>query len=93
MFESPTTDLDAVVDVFGDRVYIGGIDAILLTMGTPDDVRRHVTGVCRRTVDEKGLALCCSGSLVGNMPLENLEVYFDTRVDFGFTEPDWRRRK
>ena len=90
MFESPATSLDAVVDVWGDAFFVGGIDAQILTRGTPGDVRRHVAQVCNKTRECKGFALCCSGGLIGNMPLENLEAYFDSRVEFGYTKPDWR---
>lgn len=90
MFETPATDLDAVADTFGDAFFIGGIDAQVLTNGTPNDVRRHVSEVHHKTRDYKGFALNCSGGLVGNMPLENLEAYFDSRVEFGYTRPDWR---
>ena len=92
MFESPATSLDAVVDVWGDAFFVGGCDAQILTRGSADDVRRHVAGVCNTSRDHGGFALCCSGGLVGNMPLENLEAYFDSRVDFGYTAPDWRHR-
>ena len=91
MFETPATGLDAVVDTWGDAFFIGGIDARVLTRGSPDDVRRHVAQVHNKTRDCKGYALCCSGGLVGNMPLENLEAYFDSRVEFGYTRPDWRQ--
>ncbi|MDP6449382.1 MAG: uroporphyrinogen decarboxylase family protein [Lentisphaeria bacterium] len=91
-FETPATDLDAVIDVFGDGFYMGGIDAQVLTLGTPDDVRRHTEEVLDRTRDENGIILSCSGGLIGNMPQENVEAYFDTRVEYGFTERGWRDR-
>ncbi len=91
MFESPATDLDAVVDIWGDAFFIGGIDAQILTRGTPDQVRRHVADVHHKTCECKGFALCCPGGLFGNIPLENLEAYFDARVEFGYTKPDWRQ--
>jgi hypothetical protein len=90
MFESPATSLEAVRDVWGDAFYIGGIDAGLLTRGSPEEVRRHVAHVCNQTRDDKGFALCCSGGLAGNIPLENLEAYFDARVENGFTPAGWR---
>ncbi|MFH1009268.1 MAG: uroporphyrinogen decarboxylase family protein [Candidatus Latescibacterota bacterium] len=91
MFESPANDLDAVIDMWGDAFFIGGIDVQVLTRGNPDSVRRHVADVYHKTRDCKGFALCCSGGLFGNIPLENLEAYFDARVEFGYTRPDWRQ--
>lgn len=90
MFETPHTQLDAVIDVFGDGIFIGGIDAKILTFGTPEDVRRHVEAVVKRTGGYKGYVLSCSGGLMGNVPLKNLEAYFDTRVPLGYTPADWR---
>jgi len=90
LFETPATDLDAVIDVWGDGFFIGGIDVKILTSGTPDEVRRHVAEVVRKTRDCKGYALCCSGGLMGNAPLENLVAYFDARVEVGYTRADWR---
>lgn len=90
MFETPSTDLDAVMDVFGDRIFIGGIDVQLLTRAEPDEVRRHTLDVARRASDRHGFMLCCSGGLNGNIPMPNAEAYFDARVEAGFTRPDWR---
>ena len=90
MFESPATDLEAMADVWGDAFFIGGIDAGILGRGTPEQVRRHVEQVVHQTRDCKGFALCCSGGLVGNMPLENLATYFDVRAECGYTRADWR---
>ena len=91
MFETPHTKLEPVIDIFGDAIFIGGIDATILTFGTPEETRRHVEDVCKRTQDYKGYVLCCSGGLLANMPLANLEAYFDARVGLGYTLPDWRR--
>ena len=90
MFETPATNLDAVLDVWGDAFFIGGIDSGLLTKAGPDDVRRHVADVAARTTGAAGFAMNASGGLVGNMPLPNLEAYFDARVAHGFTASGWR---
>ena len=90
MFESPATNLDAVVDVWGDAFFIGGIDAQVLSGGSTSDVREHVDAVDRKTRRHLGFALCCSGGLVGNMPLANLESYFDARAQHGYTVSPWR---
>ncbi|MCF7854657.1 MAG: uroporphyrinogen decarboxylase family protein, partial [Candidatus Pacebacteria bacterium] len=90
MFESPATCLEAVTDIWGDALFVGGIDAHVLTGGDPEGVRCHVTDVCRKACDYRGFALCCSGGLVGNMPLRNVEAYFDARAEYGYTRADWR---
>jgi hypothetical protein len=90
MFETPRTDLDAVIDVFGDKIFIGGIDVQLLTRAAPEDVHRHTLDVVKRGSNYSGFVLCCSGGLNGNIPLINAEAYFDARVEVGFTKPGWR---
>jgi len=94
MFENPATPLDAVLDAFRrpDHLLIGGIETVRLTRGTPDDVRDMVRAVAARTADRPGFALACCGGLHGNIPLANLEAYFDARAETGFTPRDWRTR-
>lgn len=91
MFESAATDIDAVIDIFGDKFFIGGIDAKILTFGAEEDVHKHTKNIIKKTLKYRGFALCCSGGLNGNMPLANLEKYFDTRAEYGYTKPDWRK--
>ncbi len=90
MYETPTTPLDAVIDYFGDGFFIGGIDTKVLSFGTASDIRTMVIDTVRQTRDYAGFALASGGGLHGNIPLENLEVYFDARADVGATAPDWR---
>ncbi len=90
MFESPATSLDAVVDVFGSGLFIGGISTRTLAFGTPQEVSCHVRDICLRTQKYPGFALCSSGGLPGDLPLTNLEAYFDSRVEYGYTPAGWR---
>lgn len=90
MFDSPATNLDAVIDTWGDAFFIGGIDTNVLTFGTPRDIRQHVDNVVKKTKDCRGFAMSCSGGLHGNIPLENLEAYFDIRAEYGYNDTHWR---
>ena len=92
MFETPTTSLEAVMDVFGDGFFIGGIDARVLTFGTPEEVKRHVHETVARVGGRSGFALCCSAGLNGDIPLKNAKAYFDARVEHRFTPRGWRER-
>ena len=92
MFETPTTSLDAVIDVFGDGFFIGGIDARVLTFGTPEEIEQHVHETVARVGGRSGFALCCSAGLNGDIPLKNAKAYFDARVEHGFTPRGWRER-
>ncbi len=90
MLENPATDFDRILERFHDRIIIGGADTRLLTFGSPGEIRKHVADVTRAARDVPGFALSSPGGLHGNIPLANLEAYFDARVDAGFTPPGWR---
>jgi hypothetical protein len=91
MLENPATDFDLILDTFGDGIVIGGIDTGILTFSTPDAVRRHVLEVHSMTKGVVGFAMSSCGGLHGNIPLANLEAYFDARVETGHTPAGWRR--
>jgi hypothetical protein len=93
MLENPATDFRRILEVFGDRIVIGGVETGLLTRGTPEEVRTHVQEVDRLTAGVPGFVMSTPGGIHGNIPLENLEAYFDTRVQTGHTLEDWRRGK
>ncbi len=90
MYESPATSVEAVLEHFSDGYLIGGIDTGLLTRGEPATIHRHVLELAEKTEDVPGFAISSCGGLHGNIPLTNLEVYFDTRVEIGATPEDWR---
>ncbi|MBN2302529.1 MAG: hypothetical protein JXN60_08440 [Lentisphaerae bacterium] len=94
MFENPATPLEAVIEHFGQpgQFLIGGIETVTLTSGTPEDVRRMVFELYDQVQHLSGFALASCGGLHGNIPLENLEAYFDARVAIGATPKDWRGR-
>ncbi len=94
MFENPATPLEHVIAHFGEpgRFMIGGIDTVILTTGNPEDVRHMVYDVMGKVDGIQGFALASCGGLHGNIPLANLEAYFDARVDVGATPSDWRTR-
>ena len=92
MFENPATSLDAVKEHFGqpDRFLIGGIDTAKLTVGTVDEIREMVLDVTRKMDGCPGFAISSCGGLHGNIPLPNLEAYFDARAEVDATPADWR---
>lgn len=93
-FESPATPLEAVVAHFGaaGQYFIGGIATKTLTFGTTDEIRRMVFDLCERAGACPGFALASGGGLHANIPLANLEAYFDARVEVGATPAGWRTR-
>ncbi len=94
MFENPATPLEAVIEHFGGagKFLIGGIATALLTTGTPDQVRRMVFDLVEKVEPCQGFAISSCGGLHGNIPLQNLEAYFDARAEIGATPKDWRAR-
>jgi hypothetical protein len=90
MFENPATDIDAVVEYFGQtqRFFIGGIDTAMLTNGTPEDVSKMVNDVYEKCGGYKGFAISSCGGIHGNIPLENLVAYFNARVAINATPED-----
>lgn len=94
MFENPATSLDAVIEHFGQpgRFLIGGIETAKLTFSSPDEIYRMTLDLHKKMADCPGFAISSCGGLHGNIPIENLEAYFDARVEIGATLKDWRYR-
>lgn len=92
MFENPATPIDAILDVFNcpGNLLIGGIETVKLTTGTPEQVREMVMLLYEKTADHPGFAFASCGGLHGNIPMENMEAYFDARAEIGITPKDWR---
>ncbi|MFA5629741.1 MAG: uroporphyrinogen decarboxylase family protein [Dehalococcoidales bacterium] len=92
MFENPATPLDTVLNVFNhpEHLLIGGIETVKLTSGTPEQIHEMVMTVYEKTAGRTGFAMSSCGGLHGNIPLENLEAYFDARAECGVNSTDWR---
>lgn len=91
MLENPATDFDFIIKHFKDQIIIGGIETNLLTTRTPEQIRNHVLEVHNKTKDIPGFAMSTPGGIHGNIPLKNLEAYFDARVEVGYTPEGWRK--
>jgi len=90
MFENPATDFGSIIEVFGDRMVMGGMDTKVLTFAAPDEIRKALSELAAMVRGIPGFAISSPGGLHGNIPLENLEAYFDARSDEGFTPQGWR---
>lgn len=90
MLENPATDFQAIVDAFGDKIIIGGIDTSVLQHGSGEEIRDHVLSVHEQTVSLPGFAMSTPGGLHGSLSTASLEAYFDARVITGHTPPSWR---
>lgn len=92
MLENPATDFQLILKEFGDRIIIGGVETNILTFGTPEEIEKHVTEVHEKTEGIPGFVLSTPGGIHGNIPLANLEAYFDTRARLGYTPESWRKK-
>ena len=87
--ENPATNFDRIIEIFGNRIIIGGMETVLLTLGTPEDIKNMVYKISEKTRDIPGFTISSPGGLHNNIPLENLIAYFDARVECGFTPRNW----
>ena len=74
-----TFDLDETLGRYGkDKVLIGNADTQVLTFGSMEDVKKEVRRCTDAGQDYPGYIFKCSNDLPHNIPLENIEGYFDT---------------
>lgn len=93
MLENPATDFDAILEAFHDKIIIGGVDTKVLTFKDPDAIRTHIHDIHNKVKGIPGFVISTPGGLHGNIPLENLEAYFDARAELGYTPECWRSNK
>lgn len=84
MLENPATPFEKILQYFGDRIVIGGMETEILRNCTPDEVYRATTELCETTKEIPGFAISCVGGLHGGLPLENLLAYFSCRKEYHF---------
>ncbi|MHC1692652.1 MAG: uroporphyrinogen decarboxylase family protein [Sphaerochaetaceae bacterium] len=89
MLENPANSLESIVDVFSDKLIIGGIDTNILSNGTPSQVAEHVHSTLR-LLEGRTFALSSCGGLHDGIPMRNLETYFDIRAEYGINIKEWR---
>lgn len=92
MCENPATPFDIAIDYFcaEGKFLIGGIETSTLSFGTPYQVKQMVEKVAEKTRNCPGFAISSCGGLHGNIPMANIETYFDARSEIGATPKNWR---
>jgi len=89
-FES--TDLAKAKKALGGRLCIaGGMPAVLLTRGTPQEVREHTISVLKLFEDEPGFIMTCSTVLPTSARPENITAWLDTMREHGALKDSARR--
>lgn len=62
-------------------------------IGTPEEVKDMVFSLAKIVRGIPGFAIASCGGIHGNIPMDNLEGYFDARVEVGATPEGWRTNK
>jgi hypothetical protein len=85
MFENPATPYERVLETWGKagRGFIGGISTAILSAGTPAQVREHTAEAIELGRRYPGFAISSCGGLHGDIPLDNMLAYFETRNKMG----------
>lgn len=84
-FES--TDLAKAKKSLGGRLCIaGGMPPVLLTRGTPQEVREHTISILKLFEDEPGFIMTCSTTLPSTAKAENITAWLDTVKEYGRLE-------
>lgn len=80
-------DIEAILRRYGGKVLVAGnADIAKLTFGTPEDVRRDVARCMEYGRRYPGYVIKVTGDLPHNIPLENIEAYFDACRELGKLE-------
>ncbi len=84
-YENPATPYQRILDTWGKagRGFIGGISTELLTTASLKEVRKHTQDVIEKGQEYPGFIISSCGGLHGNIPLENIKTYFETRNSLG----------
>lgn len=74
--ECPATDLKAVLKKCGNsKAVIGGMDNIILTFGTTNEIYAYVESVLKYGKEYPGYFISNTAGIHGNVKLENIEAY------------------
>ncbi|MEM2961336.1 MAG: uroporphyrinogen decarboxylase family protein [Candidatus Bathyarchaeia archaeon] len=80
----PSCNLQQAVDKYGyNKIIIGNIDLKTLTFGKREEVVQEVMRCIRTAGHCPGYFINVTGSIPDNVPIENLEVYFETCKKYG----------
>ncbi len=77
-------DIEKVLHKYGGKkVVCGNVDSRILTSGTCEDVRKEVARCMNLGKKYPGYFIRAAGDLPHNIPLENIECYFDSCRELG----------
>ena len=80
----PSCDLELITERYGDdKVLVGNVDLKVLTFGDEEAVFNEVMRCLRTSGHCPGYFINVTGSIPDNVPLGNLEFYFETFRRYG----------
>jgi hypothetical protein len=80
----PSCNLESAVDRYGyDKIIMGNVDLKALTFGKREDAVREVTRCLSVAGHCPGYFINVTGSIPDNVPIENLESYFEACRKYG----------
>ena len=83
VINSPRMDLKQIANKMGHKVFLaGGINTNILTLGSKEDVVQAVQKCLEQTRSANGFFMHSGGDLPHNIPLENIQAYFQTTAEF-----------
>ncbi len=77
-------DISGFLERFGQsHVLVAGVDQYTLTFATPEEVRQATKETAEMGRRYPGFIWRADTSIPGNIPVENLQVYFESQDEFG----------
>ena len=78
-----TFDLAGLIKKYGgSKLIAGNADTVVLTFGSREDVRREALRCLDSARGAPGYVMKCFNDLPQNIPMENIETYFDTIAEY-----------
>jgi hypothetical protein len=78
-----SNDLESILTRYGkDKVVIGNVNTLTLTTGTHDEISAEIRRCGDIGRDYPGFFFRAAGDLPHNIPVENMELYFDLKREY-----------
>jgi len=80
----PSCDLELIAEKYGeDKILMGNVDLKILTLGDEEAVVSEVMRCLKTAGQHAGYFINVTGSIPDNVPLSNLETYFEAFRRYG----------
>ena len=87
IFVDDNNDMEAMIELVGSQgLIVGGINTAILTYGDSNQIREAVRKRLALAKKLPGFFFCITGETPQNVPVENLEVFWDACREYGSYE-------